>query len=146
MINQPELLRKSIEELDNVVGKGRLVQEIDIPKLDYVKTCAKEAFRCHPISDFNVPQCQWKTQFLQQKQKMEDAVVGNYYIPKGSYVVLRRQGLGMNPRIWTRPLEFKPKRHFKTNGSNLNLGYPTLNVVMFSIGDVGLLGSSLGLR
>ena len=31
MINQPELLQKATEELDNVVGKERLVQESDIP-------------------------------------------------------------------------------------------------------------------
>jgi len=44
---------------------------------------------------------------------MEDTIVGNYYISKGSYVVLRRQGLGMNPRIWTEPLEFKQERHLR---------------------------------
>lgn len=34
MINQPKLLQKAIEVLDNVVGKKRLVQESDIPKLN----------------------------------------------------------------------------------------------------------------
>ena len=43
-----------MEELDNVVGTRRLIQESDIPKLDYVKASAKEAYRHHPISDFNV--------------------------------------------------------------------------------------------
>ncbi|RHN42046.1 putative tyrosine N-monooxygenase [Medicago truncatula] len=122
MINQPELIRKAIEELDNVVGTRRLVQESDIPKLDYVKACAREAFRRHPINDFNLPH-----------MSMENTVVDNYYIPKGSYVILRRQGLGTNPRIWTEPLKFKPDRHLnKTNGSNLDLEYPTLNVITFS--------------
>lgn len=122
MINQPELIRKAIEELDNVVGTRRLVQESDIPKLDYVKACAREAFRRHPINDFNLPH-----------MSMENTVVDNYYIPKGSYVILRRQGLGTDPRIWTEPLKFKPDRHLnKTNGSNLDLGYTTLNAITFS--------------
>jgi isoleucine N-monooxygenase len=121
MINQPELIRKAIEELDNVVGTRRFVQESDIPKLDYVKACAREAFRRHPISDFNLAH-----------MSIDDTIVGNYYIPKGSYVVLKRQGLSMNPRIWTEPLEFKPERHLKTNGSNLDFEYPTLNAITFS--------------
>ncbi|CAL0334752.1 unnamed protein product [Lupinus luteus] len=54
MLNQPELLKKATEELDSVVSKGRLVQESDFPKLNYVKACAREAFRLHPIVDFNV--------------------------------------------------------------------------------------------
>jgi cytochrome P450 len=57
MINQPELIEKAIEELNNVVGTGRFVQESDIPKLDYVRACAREAFRRQPI-------CQWKIQLL----------------------------------------------------------------------------------
>jgi cytochrome P450 len=31
MLNQPELFQKATEELDNIVGKDRIVQESDIP-------------------------------------------------------------------------------------------------------------------
>ncbi|XP_042503993.1 tryptophan N-monooxygenase CYP79A68-like isoform X2 [Macadamia integrifolia] len=37
MINQPEMLQKATEEIDKVVGKERLVQESDIPQLNYIK-------------------------------------------------------------------------------------------------------------
>lgn len=83
MINQPYLFQRATEELDNVVGKQRLVQESDIPKLNYVKACAREAFRLHPITPFNPPHV-----------AMEDTMVGNYLIPKGSHVLLSKQGLG----------------------------------------------------
>ncbi|CAK7323492.1 unnamed protein product [Dovyalis caffra] len=53
MLNQPELFEKAIEELDRVVGKERLVQESDFAQLNYVKACAREAFRLHPIAPFN---------------------------------------------------------------------------------------------
>ncbi|WJX31187.1 phenylalanine N-monooxygenase [Trifolium repens] len=53
--NVRNLLQRATEELDNVVGKHRLVQESDIPKLNYVKACAREAFRLHPITIFNPP-------------------------------------------------------------------------------------------
>ncbi|KAK7393808.1 hypothetical protein VNO78_22372 [Psophocarpus tetragonolobus] len=66
MINQPELLQRAIEELDKVVGKERLVQELDIPKLNYIKACAREAFRLHPIVPFNVPHVSMKEQYTGQ--------------------------------------------------------------------------------
>ncbi|MCI24403.1 isoleucine N-monooxygenase 2-like, partial [Trifolium medium] len=99
MINQPELLQRAIEELDNVVGKQRLVQESDIPKLNYVKACVREAFRLHPITAFNTPHV-----------SMKDTMVGNYLIPKGSHILLGRIGLGRNPKVWSEPYKFKPER------------------------------------
>jgi len=84
MINQPELLQRATEELDNVVGKQRLVQESAIPKLNYVKACTREAFRLHPVTVPHVA--------------MENITVGNYMIPKGSHVLLSKQGLGRNPK------------------------------------------------
>ncbi|XP_061349293.1 isoleucine N-monooxygenase 2-like [Gastrolobium bilobum] len=123
MINQPELLRKATEELDNVVGKKRIVQESDFPKLNYIKACAREAFRLHPIVDFNIPHV-----------SMADTVVANFFIPKGSHVLLRRQGLGQNPRVWKEPFKFKPERHLKRDGSDLVLTEPSLELVTFSIG------------
>ena len=55
MVNKPEILRKAMEEIDRVVGKERLVQESDIPKLNYVKAILREAFRLHPVAAFNLP-------------------------------------------------------------------------------------------
>jgi len=48
MMNQPEVMHKAMDELNTVVGKDRLVQESDIPHLNYLKACIREAFRLHP--------------------------------------------------------------------------------------------------
>ncbi|GKE68388.1 phenylalanine N-monooxygenase-like protein, partial [Tanacetum coccineum] len=53
MINQPRIFAKAVEELDRVVGKDRLVKESDIPNLNYIKACARESFRLHPVGPFN---------------------------------------------------------------------------------------------
>ena len=98
MINQPEIMKKVVEEIDRVVGKDRLVKESDIPELKYIKVCARESLRIHPIAPFNVPHL-----------STADVVVGGYFIPKGSHVLLSRVGLGRNPRIWEDPLRFKPE-------------------------------------
>jgi len=131
MINQPELLQRATEELDRVVGKERLVEESDIPKLNYVKACAREAFRLHPIAPFNLPHV-----------SVKDTIVGKYLIPKGSQVLLSRQELGRNSEVWNdETLKFKPERHLK---SEVVLTESDLNLISFSTGRRGCPGIMLG--
>ena len=133
MINQPQTIEKAIEELDRVVGKERLVQESDLPHLNYVKACAREAFRLHPFAPFNVPHV-----------SVADTTVAGYFIPKGSHVLLSRPGLGRNPRVWEEPLKFKPERHLKDDGSEVGLSDPELKMFSFSTGRRGCAGVTLG--
>ncbi|CAI8597040.1 unnamed protein product [Vicia faba] len=133
MLKQPDLLEKAIEELDNIVGKERLVQESDIPKLKFLNACAREAFRLHPISAFNPPHL-----------SMNDTIVGNFLIPKGSHVLLGRIGLGRNPKVWTEPYKFQPERHLKNDGHDISLTEPSLKFISFSTGRRGCPGVKLG--
>lgn len=134
MLNQPEMLQKATEELDAVVGKDRLVQESDLPRLKYVKACVKEAFRLHPYGPFNIPHV-----------STQDTVVGGYFIPKGSHVILSRPGLSRNPRIWEDSLKFKPERHMKDmDDVRMDLNDPEFNMFSFSTGRRGCPGVLLG--
>ncbi|KAK6271530.1 hypothetical protein POUND7_008628 [Theobroma cacao] len=133
MINQPEILLKAVEEIDAVVGKERLVQEADIPKLNYVKACAREGFRLHPIAPFNLPHV-----------STADATVAGYFIPKGSHVLLSRYGLGRNPKVWDDPLKFNPERHLKDGSMCVGLTETDLRFISFSTGRRGCMGVALG--
>ncbi|CAI8597047.1 unnamed protein product [Vicia faba] len=133
MLKQPNLLEKAIEELDNIVGKERLVQESDIPKFKFLNACARETFRLHPISAFNPPHL-----------SMNDTIVGNFLIPKGSHVLLGRTGLGRNPKVWTEPYKFQPERHLKNDGQDISLTEPSLKFISFSTGRRGCPGVKLG--
>ncbi|KAL0403805.1 UNVERIFIED_CONTAM: Phenylalanine N-monooxygenase CYP79D16 [Sesamum radiatum] len=133
MINQPDILHRACKELDQIVGRDRLVDESDLPKLNYVKACAKEAFRLHPVVPFNVPHV-----------SMKDTVVGGYYIPKGSQVLLSRLGLGRNPRVWEDPLVYKPERHIVNKDSEVVLVDHELRMISFSTGRRGCPGIVLG--
>ncbi|XP_039020515.1 phenylalanine N-monooxygenase CYP79D16-like [Hibiscus syriacus] len=135
MLNKPETLQKAKDELDNVVGKDRLVQESDFPKLNYVKACAREAFRLHPISPFIPPHV-----------SVADTTAAGYFIPKGSHVVLSREGLGRNPKVWDNPSEFKPERHLQgcNEGEEVVLAEPELRLLSFSRGRRGCPGVVLG--
>ncbi|GLT76447.1 hypothetical protein SLA2020_481040 [Shorea laevis] len=133
MLNQPEIMAKAEEELDKVVGKDRLVQEHDIPKLNFIKACAREAFRLHPLSPFNIPHL-----------SVSDTTVAGYFIPKGSRVLLSRIALGRNPKSWDEPLKYKPERHLNNDGSEVVLTEPELRFISFSAGRRGCPGVALG--
>ncbi|KAJ4952675.1 hypothetical protein NE237_029507 [Protea cynaroides] len=88
MTNQPEMLQKVADEIDRVVGKARLVRESEIMQLNYVKACAREAFRLHPIAPINLPHV-----------SSADTMVASYFTPKGSHVLLSRIVMGQNPKV-----------------------------------------------
>ncbi|WCJ34927.1 cytochrome p450 79a2 [Euphorbia peplus] len=132
MINQPKIMTKAVEELDRVVGKERLVEESDFPKLTYVAACIREAFRLHPIVPFNLPHV-----------AMADTTIGNYFIPKGSHILLSRMGLGRNPKVWNEPEKFIPERHL--NGCDqVTLTESNLRFISFSTGKRGCPGVRMG--
>ncbi|KAK3436880.1 hypothetical protein EUGRSUZ_E03537 [Eucalyptus grandis] len=133
VINRPELLNKAKEEIDRVVGKERLVQESDIPQLNYIKACGREAFRLHPIAPFNVPHV-----------ALSDAVVAGYHIPKGSHILVSRMGLGRNPEVWDEPTKFKPERHIMGDAVEVVLTEPDLRFISFSSGRRGCIAAQLG--
>ncbi|KAI3670069.1 hypothetical protein L6452_41670 [Arctium lappa] len=132
MINQPRIFDRALLELDSVVGKDRLVQESDIPILNYIKACAKEAFRLHPVTPFNLPHV-----------ARVDTTVAGYFIPKGSHVLLSRIGLGRNPDVWDDPLTFNPYCHM-TDCNDVVLTDHNLQMLSFSTGRRGCSGVLLG--
>uniref|UniRef100_K4BQY6 Cytochrome P450 n=2 Tax=Solanum lycopersicum TaxID=4081 RepID=K4BQY6_SOLLC len=135
LLNQPKLMQKAIEELNIIVGINRLVQESDLPRLNYVKACIKETFRLHPIVAFNVPHVSVSDTIISEK----------YFIAKGSVVILSRLGLGRNPRVWKDPLKFNPERHLKMkDGSEVVLTDSKLRLLSFSLGRRGCPGVKLG--
>ncbi|XP_002450980.2 tyrosine N-monooxygenase-like [Sorghum bicolor] len=136
MMNKPEVMHKAVHELNNVVGKDRLVQESDIPQLNYLKACLREAFRLHPYHAFNLPHV-----------AMKDTIVSGYLIPKGCHVLLSRVGLGRNSDAWDAPLQFQPERHLmidnKSEHAHVVLTEPDLRFISFSAGRRGCPAVSL---
>ncbi|CAM0885473.1 unnamed protein product [Alopecurus aequalis] len=132
MVENPELLAKAVEEMDRVVGRERLVQESDIPQLNYIKACIREAFRLHPVAPFNVPHV-----------AIADTTVAGYRVPKGSHVILSRIGLGRNTAVWDDPLCFRPERHMG-NDVNVALTENELRFISFSTGRRGCVAATLG--
>ncbi|KAK9124740.1 hypothetical protein Sjap_014342 [Stephania japonica] len=134
MVRQQKVLKRAVDEIDRVVGKDRLVQESDLSQLNYIRACAREAFRLHPIATFNLPHV-----------SISDIIISDYFIPKGSHVLLSRVGLGRNPQVWDEPLRFKPERHLNYDSvKSIQLVEPDLRFVSFSTGRRGCPGFELG--
>ncbi|XP_074569488.1 tyrosine N-monooxygenase-like [Curcuma longa] len=133
LLEQPDIMRKVVEELDRVVGKERLVVESDFARLPYVKACAREALRLHPVAAFNPPHV-----------AIDDAVVSNYFIPKGSMVLLGRAALGRNPKVWDDPTRFHPSRHLMDGQQEVELAEPNLRMISFTTGRRQCMGAQLG--
>ncbi|XP_057803637.1 isoleucine N-monooxygenase 1-like [Salvia miltiorrhiza] len=135
MMNEPRLLELATKELDDIVGRKRLVEESDLCELNYSKACIKEAFRLHPVAAFNLPHV-----------STADTIVGGYMISKGSHVMLSRMGVGRNPRIWEDPLKFKPERHLAVADEDeaVELNDPELRMLSFGSGRRGCPAVKLG--
>ncbi|KAL0438632.1 UNVERIFIED_CONTAM: cytochrome [Sesamum latifolium] len=99
LLSNQHTLKRAQEELDNHIGKQRLVTESDIEKLPYIQAIIKETLRLQPV-----------TPLLPPRESMEDCTVAGYHIPVGTRLILNLWKLHRDPRVWTDPLEFRPER------------------------------------
>jgi len=76
MLVFPEVQKKAQEEIDRVVGHGRLPTMDDYDQLHYIRCCIKESLRWMPTIILGVPHATTK-----------DDTYGNYVIPKGTTVI-----------------------------------------------------------
>ncbi|KAE9593235.1 putative licodione synthase [Lupinus albus] len=108
LLKHPMLLQKAREEINNVVGNTRLVEESDCLNLPYLQAIIKETFRLHPPVPMVTRRC------------VEDCNIENYVIPNGTLVFVNVWSIGRNPKYWENPLEFRPER-FLNNGECDNM-------------------------
>ncbi|BFG16155.1 hypothetical protein CerSpe_024300 [Prunus speciosa] len=99
LLCNPEKLSKAQEELEQVIGKGKPVEETDIARLPYLQTIIKETFRLHPALPFLLP-----------RKAEADLEICGYFVPKGAQVLVNAWAIGRDPGIWDNPASFIPER------------------------------------
>lgn len=99
LIRNPHVLQKLTTELDNVVGKDKLVQESDIPNLKYLQAVVKEVFRLHPPAPLLLPH-----------ESIQDSQIAGYHVPAGTRLFTHVYAIGRSSAVWANPLEFDPER------------------------------------
>ncbi|XP_038883545.1 cytochrome P450 84A1-like [Benincasa hispida] len=98
LMRSPEDLKKAQQELAQVVGLERRVEESDFENLTFFKCCLKETLRLHPP----IP--------LLLHETAEDAVVAGYFIPAKSRVMVNAWAIGRDPASWDDAETFRPAR------------------------------------
>lgn len=131
LLKQPAVMRKLQQELDDVVGRDRLVEESDIANLPYLKCIVKEVFRLHPVLPLLVPHF-----------NEEERTVGGYDIPAKTLVFVNVYAIGRDPTIWEDPLLFNPDRFID---SKMDVKGQNFELLPFGSGRRMCVGYNLGL-
>ncbi|MCE0481062.1 hypothetical protein HAX54_038459 [Datura stramonium] len=99
VLKQPEIMKKAQVELAEIIGKEKLVEEVDVFRLPYLQCIIKETLRMHPPVPFLVP-----------RKVEQDIELCDYIIPKGSQVLVNVWAIDRDFTFWEDPLVFKPER------------------------------------
>ncbi|KAK8494557.1 hypothetical protein V6N12_017047 [Hibiscus sabdariffa] len=130
LIRHPRVTKKLQQELENVVGMNRTVEESDLEKLEYLDMVVKESFRLHPV----VP--------LVIHAAREDCMVNGFHIPKGARIFINAWAIGRDERVWTDADKFNPERFV---GSDIDVRGQNFELIPFGSGRRGCPGMQLGL-
>ncbi|KAL1817334.1 hypothetical protein DCAR_0521762 [Daucus carota subsp. sativus] len=103
------ILVKAKAELNQVIGRGKIIEEADISRLPYLQCIVKETLRLHPPAPFLVP-----------RQVQEDVHLCGYTIPKNSRILVNAWTIGRDPLIWKNSLSFQPERFLDSEVVDVN--------------------------
>lgn len=134
----PKVMAKAQAELDNVVGKSRRVEDVDIPNTKYLQVVIKKALQLHHATPLLIPHMNKKA-----------CKMFKYNLPARTMVLVNVGGLAWDPKLWEDPLELKPERflegmpHANTNirGKHIELvpfrsrcwAYPDVSLATMSM-------------
>ncbi len=112
-------------EVDAVL-QGKLATTDDVPRLTYTRAAISEAMRLYPPA------------WVIARRVTQDYVLGDFWLPAGSIVLVSPYVTQRDARFFPNPLEFTPERWLGGNGAG-----PGLTYLPFSAGPRGCLGEQL---
>ncbi|KAI8542266.1 hypothetical protein RHMOL_Rhmol08G0125500 [Rhododendron molle] len=99
LLRNPESLEKAKAEIEQTIGKGKPIEETDIPQLPYLQAIVKESMRLHPPAPLLLP-----------RTVETDVEVYGYTVPQGAQVLVNAWAIGRDPSVWENPTSFMPER------------------------------------
>uniref|UniRef100_A0A0A9DA40 Uncharacterized protein n=1 Tax=Arundo donax TaxID=35708 RepID=A0A0A9DA40_ARUDO len=129
-------LRRLQQELADVVGLDRNVNESDLGKLPFLTCVVKETLRLHPP----IP--------VLLHEATKDCVVGGYSVPRGSRIMVNIWAIGRDRGAWEDPDLFWPSRFAPETGdaAELALKGGCFEFLPFGSGRRSCPGMALGLQ
>ncbi|XP_038905619.1 cytochrome P450 CYP82D47-like [Benincasa hispida] len=104
LLNNEDTLKKAQLELDEQVGRERLVVESDVKNLLYLQAIVKETMRLYPAAPLAA-----------FHEAMEDCNVSGYHIPRRTRLIVNLKKLQKDPLVWENPDKFQPERFLTTH-------------------------------
>nr|QWK52345.1 cytochrome P450 84A25 [Isatis tinctoria] len=98
LLRNPTELKRLQQELAEVVGLDRRVDETHLEKLTFLKCTLKETMRLHPP----IP--------LILHEAIEDTKLQGFSVPKGSRLMINAFAIARDPKLWVDPEAFRPSR------------------------------------
>ncbi|XP_061344875.1 flavonoid 3',5'-hydroxylase 2-like [Gastrolobium bilobum] len=134
MLTNPAIMKKAHEEMDQVIGKHRRLQESDIKKLPYLQAICKETFRKHPSTPLNLP-----------RVSAEPCQVDGYYIPMNTRLSVNIWAIGRDPDVWENPLDFNPERFLSGENAKIDPHGNNFELIPFGAGRRICAGTRMGI-
>lgn len=136
LLRHPRVMKNLQNELQNVVGMKRMVQESDLTRLSYLDMVIKETLRLYPVAPLLVP-----------RESMEDITINyngcEYHVRKRTRVMVNVWAIGRDPKVWSENAhEFYPERFVD---SNIDVRGHDFQLLPFGSGRRGCPGMNLGL-
>ncbi|TDL29030.1 cytochrome P450 [Rickenella mellea] len=108
----PDVQTRGQEEIDRVIGHGRLPTFDDRDKLPYIEGIVREALRWNPVLPLIIPH-----------RSMKDDFYKGYFIPAGTQVIVNHWAISHNEVEYPDPARFWPER-WMPGGCSENSTHP----------------------
>ncbi|CAL9047431.1 cytochrome P450 71A1-like [Musa acuminata AAA Group] len=99
LIRQPEMMKRTQDEVRGCVGSKGKVEESDLHQLHYLKCVIKETMRLHPPAPLMLP-----------RETMLTIELNGCIIPPKTMIYVNAWAIGRDPNSWERPDIFNPER------------------------------------
>lgn len=120
----PEVQRRLTEEVDAVLGGGRLLDHEAVTLLPYTRQILTEAMRLYPPA------------WLLTRRTITDLDLAGHRIPSGRNVLFSLYAIQRDPSVYARPDSFEPERWAGRAGGEL----PRTSYLPFGAGNRGCIG------
>ncbi|XP_021908175.1 cytochrome P450 81D11-like [Carica papaya] len=113
LFNHPDILNKARAEINVKIGENRLIDEFDLPKLEYLQNIIFETFRLYPAAPLLLPH-----------MSSDQCVIHGYNMPSDTILLINAWTIHRDSEIWKDPTSFKPERFEKNKEEALKLIMP----------------------
>ncbi|KDR79686.1 hypothetical protein GALMADRAFT_243769 [Galerina marginata CBS 339.88] len=119
----PEAQKRAQQEIDLIVGNGRLPDFGDRPHLSYTSSILKEVLRWHTSTPQGIPH-----------SLAQDDYYRGYHIPAGSIVIGNTWGILHDSTVFKDPFDFRPERHLEPHSEEAAAQMEVFNRIAFGFG------------